>query len=80
MKRIVKDHGEILHWAGAHHVFPVRGAQADDVSFASHGDTEGRKAIGWHEFFPALMRTGKVVLIDDDAGAATVGAPGEAEA
>ncbi|MFM2151808.1 MAG: hypothetical protein RL199_243 [Pseudomonadota bacterium] len=72
MKRPVDDHGEILHWMGAHHLFPVRGASADDVGFASHGELEGRTPIGWHLFFPALGRTGKRVFVDEETGAATV--------
>jgi hypothetical protein len=72
MKRPVHDHGAILHWMGAHHLFPVRGASADDVGFASHGELEGRTPIGWHAFFPALARTHKTVFVDDETGAATV--------
>lgn len=73
MKRILQDHGQILHWMGAHHFFPVRGASTDDVSFAQHGELEGRSPIGWNEFFPALMRTGKAVIVDDESGTAQVG-------
>jgi hypothetical protein len=74
MKRIVQDHGEILHWAGAHHVFPVRGPGEGDVAFAGHGESEGRKPIGWNEFFPALARAKRVVIVDDDSGTIEVGA------
>jgi hypothetical protein len=72
MKRPVDDHGEILHWMGAHHLFPVRGASADDVGFSSHGDLEGRTPIGWNVFFPALGRIGKRVFVDDETGSAVV--------
>lgn len=73
MKVVLKDHGKVLHWAGAHHLFPVRGtAGADDVSFASHGALDGRTPIGWQEFFPALDRTEKVVVADDEDGSLTV--------
>ena len=54
MKRILQDHGHILHWMGVHHMFPVKGATADDVGFGAHGELEGKSPIGWNEFFPAL--------------------------
>jgi len=54
MKSILTDHGKILHWAGAHHLFPVRGKDAADIAFASHGELAGRTPIGWHQFFPPL--------------------------
>lgn len=79
MKRIIHDHGEILHYSGAHHLFPVQGASADEVSFAAHGELEGRTPIGWNVFFPALARTRKVVLIDDEAGTAQVLPSADAE-
>lgn len=78
MKRILHDHGQILHWMGAHQLFPVRGASADEVAFASHGALEGRRPVGWQEFFPALARTGRVVVVDDEAGTAAVQTPAEA--
>ncbi len=71
-QRILHDHGQILHWMGAHHRFPVRGPGADDIGFASHGELEGRSPIGWQEFFPVLSRTGRVVRVDDEAGTAEV--------
>ncbi len=80
MKRILTDHGHILHWMGAHHMFPVKGAGADDVSFGTHGALEGKTPIGWHEFFPALARTKRVVLVDDEGGTAQVLAAPEAQA
>jgi len=73
MKVVLKDHGRILHWAGAHHLFPVRGPGGfTDVSFASHGALEGRTPIGWQEFFPALERSDSVVVADDDEGTLSV--------
>jgi hypothetical protein len=80
MKRILLDHGQILHWMGAHHMFPVKGAGAGDVSFGSHGALDGKTPIGWNEFFPALAKAKKVVLVDDEAGTAAVVAAQEAEA
>ena len=69
MKVVLTDHGKILHWAGAHLLFPVRGSGGrSDVSFASHGELEGRTPIGWQEFFPALDARDLVVVADEDAG------------
>jgi hypothetical protein len=72
MKRRVDDHGEILHWMGAHHLFPVKDAVTGTVSFAGHGELEGRTPIGWNVFFPALARSGGRVFVDDETGVATV--------
>jgi hypothetical protein len=69
MKVVLTDHGKILHWAGAHHLFPVRGAEGPgDVSFARHGELEGRTPIGWQEFFPVLDKRDLVVIADEDGG------------
>lgn len=76
MKVVITDHGKILHKAGALHVFPVRGAGPDDIGFAAHGELEGRTPIGWQQFFPALHRTGRVVVADDEAGTLEVAAAG----
>ena len=80
MKRILQDHGHILHWMGVHHMFPVKGATADDVGFGAHGELEGKSPIGWNEFFPALARGKKVVVVDDEAGTAVVLAAQDARA
>jgi hypothetical protein len=73
MKVVLRDHGKILHWAGAHQLFPAKGAGGDgDISFAGHGALEGRTPIGWNQFFPALERNGKVVVADDEAGTLSV--------
>lgn len=77
MKRTLTDHGHILHWAGAHHMFPVQGP-GDALGFATHGETEGRTAIGWQVFFPALERSRSLVVVDDEAG--TIEVVPEAEA
>lgn len=71
-QRVLFDHGEILHWMGAHHLFPVRGASDQELGFASHGALEGRTAIGWQIFFPALAHTDQVVVVDDESGEAKV--------
>lgn len=73
MKVVLKDHGKILHTAGAHHLFPVRGpAGINDVRFASHGALEGATPIGWNEFFPALERGDLCVVADSEEGTLSV--------
>src|SRR5262249_47830019 len=67
MKRVVRDHGGILHGAGRLGAFPVRGADGR-VAFAHHGALEGRTPIGWNVFFPALAAARAVVVFDDEAG------------
>lgn len=76
MKRVLRDHGEILHEAGRHGAFPVRGADGE-IGFASHGALEGRRPIGWQDFFPALHAARKVVVVDED-GTLSVVAEGQA--
>jgi hypothetical protein len=73
MKVVLTDHGKILHWAGAHHLFPVRGSGGRrDVTFASHGELEGRTPIGWQEFFPVLDAWDLVVVADEEQGTLTL--------
>ena len=71
MKKVLTDHGHILHWMGAHHLFPVQGADGA-LGFAAHGALEGRTPIGWQHFFPALRAKNAAVLVDEEAGTAEV--------
>ena len=68
-KRATMDHGEIIHFAGRHHLFPV--ARRDDPAafrLASRDDlTEGEVRIGWPAFFrPFIDRN--LVFVYDEAG------------
>ncbi len=78
MQLVLHDHGEIIHFSGRHQLFPVRGGTPDDLAFARPGELEGRTPIGWNTFFPALARSGRVVVVDDEAGNARVARPDEA--
>lgn len=71
MKKELTDHGHILHWMGFHRLFPVQAADGS-LGFAAHGGLEGRKPIGWQEFFPALRAQKGVVVVDEEAGTAAV--------
>lgn len=65
MKRVLRDHGDILHKAGGLGLFPVRGANERDLSFAHHGALEGRTPIGWPAFFTHLG-SDRVVVLDEE--------------
>lgn len=71
MKKVLTDHGHIIHWMGARHLFPVQSPDGQ-LGFAGHGALEGRKAIGWQIFFPALRHADSVVVVDDEEGIAEV--------
>lgn len=71
MKKELTDHGHILHWMGFHRLFPVRGTDGT-LGFAAHGELEGRTAIGWQEFFPALRTQNATVVVDEEEGTAVV--------
>lgn len=68
MKRLLREHGDVLHGAGFRGCFPVRGATRDDIGFATPGRLEGRTPVGWHEFFPVFDRRRLAVLADDADG------------
>lgn len=65
MKRVLRDHGDIIHWTGGRGFFPVR-SESGELGFASHGALNGRTPIGWHEFFPVFDKSGFVVVLDEE--------------
>src|SRR3954468_23085527 len=72
-RRSTVDHGEIIHFAGRLHLFPV--ARADDraaVRLASRDDGQaGEVRIGWPaDFRPFTART--LVFVYDDQGGRAV--------
>ncbi len=75
MSNALHDHGQIIHFAGRHELFPVRGPGPDDLAFVHPGELEGRTPIGWNKLFPALERSGRVVVVDDEAGSAEIARP-----
>ena len=63
------DHGEILHWAGFHHLFPVRkkgGAPGIALQAESGPDDE---RIGWDAFFAVVNHERLAAVLDTDEGA-----------
>ena len=69
-KRATMDHGEIIHFAGRHHLFPV--ARRDDLTairLASRDDvTEGEVRIGWPAFFRTFIDRNLVFVYDETGG------------
>jgi hypothetical protein len=70
MKKVTEDHGEIIHFAGRHHLFPV--AKKEDrqsVRLASRNDVAPDEVrIGWDSFFRAFIDRGLVFLFDETSG------------
>ena len=79
-RRITVDHGEIIHFAGAHRLFPV--ARKDDpaqVRLASKDtQTAGETRVGWPVYFRPFIDRHLVFLMDEAEGRALT--RGEAEA
>jgi hypothetical protein len=71
-KRITVDHGEIIHFAGAHQLFPV--AKRDDpsaVRLASKDEPMPDEVrVGWPVYFRPFIDRRLVFLIDDGSGRA----------
>ena len=71
-KQATTDHGEIIHFAGRHHLFPV--AAKDDLSqvrLASREDAkEGEVRVGWPVYFRPFIDRRLVFLYDDSGGQA----------
>ena len=68
-KQVTTDHGRILHFAGAHHLFPVaKKADAGQIRLTSHDAVaEDDVRIGWDAFFrPFIDRD--LVFLHDEAG------------
>jgi hypothetical protein len=71
-KRVTTDHGEIIHFAGWHRLFPV--AQVADpaaVRLASREDVRPDEArIGWPHYFRQFIDRRLVFLYDETSGQA----------
>lgn len=64
------DHGEIIHFAGFHHLFPVaKKADLSQARLAAEGDVQGDEArVGWQVYFRAFIDRGLVFLHDGTSG------------
>ena len=78
--RVTVDHGEIIHFAGAHRLFPI--ARRDDptrVRLAAKGEaTAEEEPVGWKTYFRPFIDQGLVFLMDQGTGRAVSRAEGEA--
>ena len=79
-KRATTDHGEIIHFAGQHHLFPV--ARRDDptaIRLASRNEVaEGEVRIGWPAFFRPFIDRKLVFVYDETGGQAMTRAEADA--
>ena len=66
------DHGEIIHFAGRHHLFPV--AKKDDalqVRLAGEDDVQpGEVRVGWKVYFRPFIDRDLVFLSEETSGRA----------
>lgn len=69
-KRATTDHGEIIHFAGAHKLFPVQAANGE-VRLASRDDVAaGETRVGWPVYFRPFIDRQLVFLYDETGGQA----------
>jgi hypothetical protein len=70
MKKVTEDHGEIIHFAGRHHLFPVaKKADRLAVRLASRDDVAPDEVrIGWDSFFRTFIDRDLVFLFDETSG------------
>src|SRR5437763_15575094 len=71
-KKATTDHGEIIHFAGRRHLFPVVArADATRIRLASREDQkEDEVRVGWPAFFRPFIDRRLVCLYDDASGQA----------
>jgi hypothetical protein len=69
-KQVTTDHGNILHFAGAHHLFPVaKKADGKSIRLTTHDAVEADDVrIGWDAFFRPFIDRGLVFLHDEATG------------
>ena len=74
------DHGKIIHFAGAHHLFPVakKSDRAQIRLSAGDGVADDELRFGWDAFFRAFIDAGMVFVHDDSEGRPVKGADLEA--
>jgi hypothetical protein len=79
-KQATTDHGEIIHFAGRHHLFPVaEKADLSKVRLASREDAkENEVRVGWPVYFRPFIDRRLVFLYDDSGGQAVTRAEADA--
>ena len=78
-KKVTTDHGEVIHFAGRLHLFPVE--RAGEVRLASRDDVkEGEVRVGWPAYFRPFIDRRLVFLYDEASGQAVTRAEADAAA
>jgi len=77
-KRVTRDHGEIIHFAGRLKLFPVAGP-GGEVRLAAREDVKpDEKRIGWPAYFRPFIDRRLVFLYDETGGQAVTRAEADA--
>jgi hypothetical protein len=81
-KKVTSDHGEIIHFAGRHRLFPVaRAADPAAVRLASAEDVQKDEVrIGWPHYFRQFIDRRLVFLYDETSGQAVTRAEAASQA
>jgi hypothetical protein len=79
-KKVTTDHGEIIHFAGRHHLFPVASrSEPHRVRLASREEVkEGEARVGWGDYFRPFIDRRLVFLYDETGGQAVTRAEADA--
>ena len=77
---VTSDHGEIIHFAGFHHLFPVaKKSDTAQVRLASDGEVAAdEQRVGWQVYFRAFIDRDLVFLHDQTSGQAVTRAQAQA--
>jgi hypothetical protein len=79
-KRATTDHGEIIHFAGRHHLFPVvRKQDRGAIRLATREDQSADEVrVGWPAYFRPFIDRKLVFVYDESGGQAVTRADAEA--
>ena len=71
-KRATTDHGEIIHFAGRYHLFPVaKRADRAQIRLAARDEVrDDELKIGWQDYFRPFIDRRLVFLYDETGGQA----------
>jgi len=79
-RKVTTDHGEIIHFAGRLHLFPVASTtDALRVRLAARDDVkENEVRVGWGDYFRPFIDRRLVFLYDETGGQAVTRAEADA--
>ena len=80
LRKATTDHGEIIHFAGRHHRFPVaRRADRTQIRLAARDEVrDDELKIGWQDYFRPFIDRRLVFLYDETGGQAVTRAEADA--